>query len=77
MNTRFKHDLHLPTTNLTLAQKDSCTLEAKFLTAYHRLSKLSQKILNIFKLHLSINNLSTPFIFYMDAINLSVLAIRS
>jgi len=56
MNTRNKHDLHLPTTNLTLAQKDSCTLEAKLLTAYHRISKLSQKMLNFSKLHLSVTN---------------------
>jgi len=36
INTWYNHDLHLPSTNLTLVKKKvSCILEAKFTTAYH------------------------------------------
>ena len=63
INTWYNHDLHLPSTNLTLVKKKvSCILEAKFTTAYHWVLKLSPVMLNVSKLHLRVTYLRTVFI---------------
>jgi len=46
INTRFNYNLHLPTTNLTLVQKDFFTLGAEFTTIYQFIFKVFLMILN-------------------------------
>ena len=36
LNTRYKNNLHLNTTNLSLVQKEYYILEAEFTTVYHQ-----------------------------------------
>jgi len=47
INTGYNYNLRLPSTNLTLVQKESCILEVGFITIYHSKLKPSRMTLSV------------------------------